>query len=67
VIDLAGQLVTQHPLRAYDAVQLAAALSIQAQLLPPTTTSFNFLTADYRLLTIAQPENLSADNPNDHP
>lgn len=67
VIDLAGQLVSQHPLRAYDAVQLAAALSIQAQLLPPATTSFNFLTADSRLLTIARIEHLLADNPNDYP
>lgn len=67
VIDLAGQLVNQHPLRAYDAVQLAAALSIQKQLAPPTVTSFTFLTADTRLLAIAQTESLLADNPNTHP
>lgn len=66
VIDLAGQLVNQHPLRAYDAVQLAAALSLQEQLTPPNA-SLTFLTADSRLLAIAQAENLLADNPNLHP
>lgn len=67
VIDLAGQLVNQHPLRAYDAVQLAAALSLQGQLSPPNVASFTFLTADTRLLAIAQAENLFADDPNLYP
>jgi len=67
VIDLAGQLVNQHPLRAYDAVQLAAALSLQGQLSPPNIAFFTFLTADTRLLAIAQAENLLADDPNLHP
>jgi predicted nucleic acid-binding protein len=67
VIDLAGQLVNQHPLRAYDAVQLAAALSLQGQLSPPNVASFAFLTADNRLLAIAQAENLLADDSNLHP
>lgn len=66
VIDLAGQLVNQHPLRAYDAVQLAAALNLQGQLSPPDVASFTFLT-DSRLLAIAQAENLLADDPNLHP
>lgn len=67
LIDLAGQLVNQHPLRAYDAVQLASALSIQGQLASPSVTSLTFLTADTRLLAIAQSESLLADNPNLHP
>ena len=67
VIDLAGQLVNQHPLRAYDAVQLASALSLQGQLAPPNPTSLTFLTADTRLLAIAQTESLLVDNPNLHP
>jgi uncharacterized protein len=67
VINLAGQLVNQHPLRAYDAVQLAAVLSLQKQLSPPNVVSFTFLTADTRLLAIAQAENLLADDPNLHP
>lgn len=67
VIDLAGQLVNHHPLRAYDAVQLAAALSLHGQLSAPNVESFTFLTADTRLLAIAQAENLLADDPNLHP
>jgi uncharacterized protein len=67
VINLAGQLVNKHPLRAYDAVQLAAALSIHNEMNPAGVTSFNFLTADDRLLAIAQAENLLVDNPNWHP
>jgi uncharacterized protein len=66
VIDLAGQLVNQHPRRAYDTVQLAAALSLQGQLSLPDVASFTFLTADTRLLAIAQAENLLADDPSLH-
>jgi hypothetical protein len=32
-----------------------------------TSTSFVFLSADYRLLTIAQTAGLLTDNPNHHP
>ena len=67
IIELAGQLVKKHPLRAYDAVQLAAALSIRNEIKLPSRASFHFLTADDRLLVIAQAENLLVDNPNWHP
>lgn len=67
IIDLAGQLVKKHPLRAYDAVQLASALSIRDEIKLPSGASFHFLTADDRLLEIAQAENLLVDNPNWHP
>ncbi|WP_404785564.1 type II toxin-antitoxin system VapC family toxin [Altericista sp. CCNU0014] len=67
IIELAGQLVKMHPLRAYDAVQLAAALSIRNEIKFPSRASFHFLTADDRLLAIAQAENLLVDNPNWHP
>jgi predicted nucleic acid-binding protein len=65
--DMAGDLVRQHPLRAYDALQLAAALRLknalnQAQLLDPV-----FLTADQRLLAIAQAVRLPGDDPNQYP
>jgi uncharacterized protein len=64
---LAGDLVTQYPLRAYDAVQLAEALRLktalnQAQLPDPV-----FLTADNRLLEIAQSTGLPCNNPNQYP
>jgi uncharacterized protein len=59
--------VKKHPLRAYDAVQLAAALSIQDEIKLPNGAPFHFLTADDRLLAISQAENLLVDNPNCHP
>ena len=66
VIDTARLLANRHPLRAYDAVQLASAwLAHQERLrteLPPLT----FVCADDRLIGIAQAEGLLTDNPNDH-
>lgn len=63
----AGQLVNQYPLRAYDAIQLASVLRIQPTFATATSTSLVFLTADDRLLTIAQAAGLLTDNPNNHP
>jgi hypothetical protein len=64
----AGQLVNQYPLRAYDAVQLASVLRIQAAFAAMTTsTPLVFLSADDRLLAIAQTAGLLTDNPNNHP
>jgi uncharacterized protein len=65
IVELAGKLVKKHPLRAYDAVQLAAALSIWDEIKLPSGARFHFLTADD--LAIAQAENLLVDNPNWHP
>ncbi len=67
VTQMAGQLVSRHPLRAYDAVQLASALCTLPQLSETNTVTFTFITADERLLLIAQAENLITDNPNYHP
>jgi len=50
LLELAGLLLLVHPLRAYDAVQLASAMLAQFRL---ETTSLVFLTADDRLLTAA--------------
>jgi hypothetical protein len=63
----AGQLINQYPLRAYDAIQLASVLRIQPTFATATSTSLVFLTADDRLLTIAQAAGLVTDNPNNHP
>lgn len=63
----AGQIVNQYPLRAYDAIQLASVLRIQPTFATATSTSLVFLTADDRLLTIAQTAGLFTDNPNHHP
>nr|VFK62744.1 MAG: PIN domain-containing protein [Candidatus Kentron sp. TUN]VFK71948.1 MAG: PIN domain-containing protein [Candidatus Kentron sp. TUN] len=54
----ASRLVQKHPLRAYDAIQLACALKV------PSAT---FLSADNRLIDIAQAEGLNVGNPNTHP
>lgn len=67
VTQMAGELVSRHPLRAYDAVQLASALSILPQLSGVNTMTFTFLTADDHLLVAAQAENLITDNPNYYP
>jgi hypothetical protein len=65
ILDTAKQLVERHPLRAYDAVQLASAMHAR-QILPPPPPSIIFLSADTTLLTAAQAEGFVTDNPNLH-
>jgi uncharacterized protein len=64
--NLAGDLVTQYPLRAYDAMQLAAALRLKSTLNQAQLPDPIFLTADKRLLTIAQSAGLPGDDPNQY-
>jgi predicted nucleic acid-binding protein len=63
----AGELIVQYPLRAYDAVQLAAALRVQSVLTSMPETRLVFVSADNRLLNIAQSAGLAIDNPNNYP
>ncbi len=63
---VAGQLVQKYPLRAYDSVQLAAALKLQATFAQFTNVQFIFVSADKRLLTVAQAAGLLIDNPNNY-
>jgi uncharacterized protein len=67
VILHARTLLERHPLRSYDAVQLAAALAVRERLEASGLPAPIFLTADNRLLSAAQAENLLTDNPNLHP
>jgi len=68
LIETATELVMQHPLRAYDSVQLASALRFQSTtLLSQPETRLIFVSADNRLLDIAQSEGLATDNPNNYP
>ncbi|MCC3465347.1 MAG: type II toxin-antitoxin system VapC family toxin [Microcoleus sp. PH2017_06_SFM_O_A] len=67
LIETATELVIQHPLRAYDAVQLAAALRVQSVLTSIPDTQVIFVSADNRLLNIAQSAGLAIDNPNNYP
>ena len=62
LINKATALADSHALRAYDAVQLAAALEIHA--LAPTLT---LISADGELNTAATAEGLAVDDPNAHP
>ena len=65
VIEEAMTLVLAHPLRGYDAVQLASALLLRgvSDPLRPLT----FVTADLVLLRIARERGLAAETPMDHP
>lgn len=67
LFESAGELVIQYPLRAYDAIQLASALRLQYNLAQTTNIQLIFMTADVRLINIAQSESLVTDNPNNYP
>ena len=66
LIERAGELIVQYPLRAYDAVQLAAALRVQSVLTSMPESQLIFVSADNRLLDIAQSAGLAIDNPNNY-
>ncbi|MEG5159905.1 type II toxin-antitoxin system VapC family toxin [Microcoleus sp. AT3-A2] len=67
LIETATELVMQHPLRAYDSVQLASALRFQSTtLLSQPETQLIFVSADNRLLDIALSVGLAIDNPNNY-
>lgn len=67
LFESAGELVVQYPLRAYDAMQLAAAMCIRSLVTQMPDTQLVFVSADDRLLQIAQTEGLVTDNPNNYP
>jgi predicted nucleic acid-binding protein len=67
LVELAGQLVSRHALRAYDAVQVACALRVQPSFSGSRYTSLTFVAADDRLPAAAEAEGLQTDNPNRHP
>ena len=63
----AGNLCRIYRLRAYDAVQLACALSVHRRTLARQAPSPIFICADKRLVEFACTEGLVADNPENHP
>jgi hypothetical protein len=65
IVTIATSLLPHHPLRAYDAVQLATALDF-LKTYPSKRSQFVFLTADERLEQAALGERLTTDNPNRH-
>ena len=66
IVAKATSLLPHHPLRAYDAVQLATALDFLKSYVTETKR-FRFLTADDQLEEAALAEGLKTDNPNRHP
>jgi predicted nucleic acid-binding protein len=63
----AKRLLATHPLRAYDAVQLASAIAARHTLKKFGASKIIFLAADNRLLSVAQAAGFATANPNDHP
>jgi predicted nucleic acid-binding protein len=67
IIDVANRLLELYPLRAYDAVHLAAAVVVNRQLRASRLAPLIFVCADNQLNEAALAEGLTADNPNDYP
>jgi hypothetical protein len=67
VVNRAEDLLALHPLRAYDAIQLASALVSNARLTQTGQPPLIFVSADQRLLMAATSEGLAIDDPNLHP
>ena len=67
LVDLAGALAKRQALRGYDAVQLAAAVTLNDVLVQEQLSPLTFITADDDLLKAASGEGLTTDNPNLHP
>ncbi len=66
-LNLSVSLIRRHPLRAYDAVQLASALVYGRSALGSGLSPVRFVSADEVLCTAARAEGLAATNPNDVP
>ncbi len=66
IVELAGDLVENYVLRAYDAVQVASAISVHRSLVTAGIQGLIFLAADDRILKVAQAEGMLTDNPNGH-
>ena len=64
VIESAVELLYEHPLRSYDAVQLASGLEAHRHAMAISESSVIFVSADQRLLEIAEAVGLSVENPN---
>jgi predicted nucleic acid-binding protein len=67
IINHTRGLLERHPLRAYDAVQLASASIANDALAVAGLPALTFLSADQRLLNAAQVEGFAIDDPNAHP
>lgn len=66
VVSLARDLLSQHPLRAYDAVQLGSALAARQVLTSAGLRAPIFVSADKRLNMVAKTEGFTVDDPRQH-
>ena len=66
IVDLACVLLERQPLRGYDALHLATALTVQQSLQRRDLPALVFLCADDCLNAAAAAKGLAVDNPNDH-
>jgi uncharacterized protein len=67
LINDAMRMADIHELRAYDAVQLAAALELNRRWLAAGLGSITMVSADRNLNTAATAEGLTIEYPNNHP
>ncbi|MDQ2799068.1 MAG: type II toxin-antitoxin system VapC family toxin [Armatimonadota bacterium] len=67
LVQRAIDLVQHHPLRGFDAVQLASALQVKAECAALGIPVPIFVSADNDLNAAAAAEGLAVDNPNAHP
>jgi len=67
VVEEATNLAEKHFLRGYDAVQLAAALKVQATRARSGAAGLIFVCADNALRQAASAEGLAIEDPNAHP
>ncbi|MCX7837890.1 MAG: type II toxin-antitoxin system VapC family toxin [Anaerolineae bacterium] len=65
IIRHAAELTQKYPLKAYDAIQLAVALELNAKLQPYTLLA-TFVSGDDNQLQAARAEGLVTENPFDH-
>ena len=67
VIQKAMDLTHNHPLRGFDAIQLATALISENNLKRSGLPGITFVCADKNLCNAARAEDLTTENPNDYP
>jgi hypothetical protein len=66
IIQQAVELTKRHPLRGYDAVHLATAISLNTALLSAELPPLVFVSGDRILCEAAQKEGLAVENPDEH-
>jgi uncharacterized protein len=67
IVTTAMNYADKYELRGYDAVQLAAAITIEKELKAAGAPSLIFVSADSDLNNAAQAEGLAVENPNHYP